>query len=97
MVEIIWEKAALSDLQQAYEHILEDSFQNAKMVRDDIFNMVEALAQHPERHHLDQFKKDNSGNYRAFEKHGYRVTYKHTDSQVRILRIRHSKQNPLNY
>lgn len=45
----------------------------------------------------DKFKKNNPGNYRAFEKYSYRIAYKHTATEIRILRVRHVKQEPKEY
>lgn len=97
MVEIVWAKIAVRSLQNVYEYLLEESFQNAHKVREDIFEAIDKLPKNSERYHLDQFKLDNPGNYRAFEMHNYRITYLHTTSQIKILRIRHVKQNPKTY
>jgi len=66
-------------------------------VKDTILFMTRKLADHPEEYPLDKFKKDNSGNYRAFEKYSYRVAYRHTAHEIKILRLRHVKQEPKSY
>ncbi|MGB0948547.1 MAG: type II toxin-antitoxin system RelE/ParE family toxin [Marinirhabdus sp.] len=40
-------------------------------------------------------KIGNDGSYRAFEKHSYRVSYRITENEIRILRLRHTSRNPL--
>lgn len=94
---IIWNKRAVNNLQKAYEYIKEDSLVNAEKVRNAIIKMVESLPSNPEKHPLDKFKMSNPGNYRAFEKYSYRIAYKHTAKEIRILRFRHTKQEPRKY
>lgn len=94
---IVWDNEALKQLKEAYEKILEDSYQGAVKVRNDIFDAVERIAEHPYRYPADKFKKNNLGNYRAFELHHYRIAYKITPENIQILRIRHTKREPLNY
>lgn len=94
---IAWGKRAYASLQKAYKFIAEDSLQNAEKVRNEIFKMTRNLPQNPERFALDKFKKNNKGNYRAFEKHSYRVVYKTSSKEIKIIRIRHIKQEPENY
>lgn len=65
---IVWDNEALKQLKEAYEKILEDSYQGAVKVRNDIFDAVERIAEHPYRYPADKFKKNNLGNYRAFKK-----------------------------
>ena len=62
-----------------------------------IVEKVELIPRNPERFPMDRFKIDNAGNFRAFETHSYRVAYKHSDTEVRILRVRHVHQEPLEY
>jgi plasmid stabilization system protein ParE len=80
-----------------YEYIKEDSFINAEKVKEGITKIVDNLLNHPEKHPIDKFKKNNQGNYRAFEKYSYRVAYKITENEIIILRFRHVKQEPKNY
>ena len=95
--EVTWNKRAYASLQKAYETIKEDSAINAAKVREDILAITKGLPKNPGRYPPDKFKKNNPGNYRAFEKHAYRVAYKHTKREIRILRIRHAKQEPKKY
>jgi len=59
--------------------------------------MIDKLPENPQRYAVDKFKRNNPGNYRAFEKYNYRIAYKHTDKEIHILRIRHVRQEPLEY
>ena len=95
--EVVWNSRASAYFKKAYEHIKENSYSNAEKVREGITKMVDSLPDHPEKHPPDKYKKDNKGNYRAFEKYSYRVAYKYTEKEIRILRIRHVKQEPKKY
>lgn len=92
---VVWNKRAYASLQKAYKTIMEDSIQNAEMVRNEILRITrEDLPTNPEKYPLDRFKRDNSGNHRAFEKYSYRISYRFTFKEIRILRLRHVKQEP---
>lgn len=94
---VVWDKPAYTSLQIAYDYIKEDSLVNADRVREGILKITKGLSDHPEKYPPDKFKKDNTGNYRAFEKYSYRVAYKITEQEIIILRVRHVKQEPKEY
>jgi plasmid stabilization system protein ParE len=96
-IGIKWNKRALKQFDQAIEYIEEDSPKNADKVKKDILSRISALADHPQSHHFDKFKTNNDGSFRAFEIHRYRISYRHIRNEVRIIRIRHTKMNPLEY
>ena len=93
-LEIVWTKSAKSQLREIYKCISQESVQNAIKVINDLTQAVENTVQYPEKHKTDQYKKDNDGTYRAFEKHHFRVSYRNENQVIRILRIRHTKMNP---
>jgi len=92
-----WNNRASQRLKKIYKEILRESYDNAEKVRSGIVKIVDQLPSYPEKYPLDKYKRDNPGNYRAFEKYSYRIAYKHTDKEIRILRIRHVKQDPKTY
>jgi plasmid stabilization system protein ParE len=94
---IIWDKEAKAQLRNAYNEILKESYQGAVTVRDGILDTVDKITEQPYRYPADKFKTNNTGNYRAFELHNYRVAYRVTDEDIRILRVRHVKREPLEY
>ena len=97
MVIITWDKNALISLESIYKYIAKDSLIEARKVRNDIFKIVSSLINHPERFSLDKYKLNNQGDFRAFEKHKIRVTYFLSESNIRIVRVRHTKMNPQKY
>ena len=94
---VVWRKLALKQLNKAYEYIKKDSLQSAKKVREKIFNTAEELKHNPEIYSLDKYRKNNDGSVRAFEVYKYRVAYQVTQSEIRILRVRHTKRDPLKH
>lgn len=94
---IVWNKRPSEFLLQALRRIGEDSLIQAERVEEGLLTSIAGLVKNPERYPPDKFKKHNPGNFRAFEKLSFRVAYKFTESQIRILRIRHVKQEPKEY
>ncbi len=96
-LSIKWNKRALKQFDQAIEYIEEDSPKNADKVKNDILSKISELADHPQSHHPDKYKNNNDGSFRAFEIDRYRISYRHIRKEVRIIRVRHTKMNPLAY
>jgi plasmid stabilization system protein ParE len=94
---VVWTKRAQLHLRQAFDHISIDAPQNAAKVITDIIEAVDRVVPNPEIYPPDKYKTDNSGSYRAFEKHHYRVSYKITNGIARILRVRHTSRIPDSY
>ncbi len=97
MVKVVWRKGALAHLNKHYNHIKKDSLKSAKKVRDTIFDMAESLKDYPEAYPLDKYRKNNKGDIRAFEKYSLRVAYQVTKSEIRIIRVRHTSREVLEY
>jgi plasmid stabilization system protein ParE len=95
--KLIWDEQALTTLEKSLEWISKRSIQQAEQVEQAVLESIEIIRTHPERHPPDKYKGNNPGNYRAFETHSYRISYRHTETEVRILRFRHVKQDPKEY
>ena len=91
---IAWSKRALNQFENIYRFIFEDSEQNAEKVRKDILDIVAKVAQYPDSFSPEQYKKDNDGSYRYFEKHRVRVTYHVMEDIILIVRVRHTSMKP---
>lgn len=97
MVIVVWRKLALKQLKEAYDYIKKDSLKSAISIRKEIFDATKKLTENPEIHPLDRYRTNNDGSFRAFEVYSYRIAYQITTSEIRILRVRHTKREPLNY
>ena len=94
---IIWSHTAIKQLASAIEYIAEDSIQNAAKVRTAILEKIEALPKNPEQFPPDKYKLKNPGSYRAFELHHLRIAYFVDTDRIRILRVRHTSQEPKSF
>lgn len=95
--KVVWNSRAAASLREIYEWIRMDSPNNANLVREGIIEVINGLPNNPQKFPPDKFKKNNSGDYRAFEKFSYRVAYRFSSQEIRVLRIRHVKQEPKGY
>jgi plasmid stabilization system protein ParE len=95
--KIVIDDPAKEYLKQALLYIKKDSPQNAekigKRIRDDIKN----IPRYPERYPPDKDHLDNDGSYRVMTLFSFRISYYIGDNIIRIVRIRHSKQEPKEY
>ena len=96
-MEIIWAKSALNSLRKIYEYIYEDSPQNADLIIDEIADKVSALKEYSERYKPDNYKRNNTGNYRAFEHKRIRISYKVSTTKIEIVKVKHTRQKPKQY
>lgn len=94
---VTWDKKAFDALESHCNRIKKDSFLAAEMVRRAIFEETERLKPNPEIYPLDRFRRNNDGMVRAFEKLSLRVSYEIKPDRIRILRVRHVRQKPLDY
>jgi plasmid stabilization system protein ParE len=97
-VEIKWSRSALKQLDKALDFILENGFISyALQFEDNILSRVDNLTDNYTIYSLDKYKKDNDGSYHAFEVDDYRLSYRVINSQIRILRIRHTSRKVKKY
>ena len=93
--KIRWDEAARNSFRVAISFIRKDSVKNAEKVKKDLLMKINSLKDHPEKHPLDKFMKDDKGIFRAFELHHYRVRYAITDSYIVVIQIPHTRMQPL--
>lgn len=97
LLSIKWDKQAWIQLDNAYEHIKEDSEQNAEKVRAEIVNKIKEIPNHPSKYRVDKYKNNNDGSYKYFEIYHYRIAFRITEKIVKVMRIRSTHQEPLDY
>ncbi len=92
--EVRWPLAAQKQLVKSYKYILQDSYQNAEKIKNDILISTRKLVAYPEMYAPDKYKKNNDGSIRAYELHHYRISYRITDDAIIIVRVRHTSMEP---
>lgn len=98
MRQIIWDKKAKDSLFALIDYIKHDSLKNADKVLDAVFAAIENAAEFPEHSRRDQYRQNNeSGDFRAFEIYSIRVSFFYNDEVLHVVRIRHTKQQPLKF
>ena len=95
--KISWDKKAIIYFSEAIRYIRKDSPQNAEKVKKKILKQIRELAKKPEIYNPDKYKSNNTGNYRAFELHRFRISYFVKETEIIITRIRHTSQEPREY
>ncbi len=95
--KIVWDKQAILQMEEIYKYLKERSVQSANKVRKKVKETIQELPKHPEIFPLDRFRIDENNEHRAFEKYSYRITYRVREKEIRILRVRHTSREPLEY
>ena len=92
-----WTSKSQKQMKKAYDYISENSADAAEKVINEIVSAVEKAIIKPEIYRPDKYKINNDGTYRAFELYHYRIAYRYKDNVIRVLHVRHTKQNPQSY
>jgi plasmid stabilization system protein ParE len=95
--KIIWRKPTLLYLEKAIDYIRQDSIKNADIVANAIWAAIDKASRFPEHFPPDKYKLNNTGSFRAFEIYNFRISFYADADIIRIVRIRHTKQKPINY
>ena len=95
--EIIWRKKAQVDFFNIIEFISSDSPENAISVYNRVTGMILLLPEFPKMYKADELKTKNDGSFRVFVNDGIRISYQITPELIRIIRVRHTSQEPLEY
>lgn len=97
--KIIWINTAIAQFHEEFLELLAqtESIEITSRIFDEVFDSVSILQTHSEIYKLDEFKKNNLGNVRAFEKHTYRISYQTDKEIIYILRVRNARKEPLPY
>ncbi len=91
-MKIIWYRKADNDLNQNIAYIAEISPKNAKLVLDEIINLVDSLEVFPYKYPKEPIY--NSENIRFVTKWSFKIVYRVELEAIYILRIFNTHQNP---
>lgn len=95
--EVLWNTTARNQVKKIYNYIEKESVPNAKKLVKEIIDATEKLNKNPDRFGLDKYKNQNDGSYRCFEIYRYRIAFRIYKKTIRILRVRSTDQEPLDY
>ncbi len=91
-ITIYWDNEAKADLKLIFEFIKIKSIQGAKNVVKDIVIQSKNI-HYPEQYQVDEILGEP---YRRMVVRDYKIIYKvHSDTEIRILQIFDSRQNPI--
>jgi plasmid stabilization system protein ParE len=94
---ISWDKKAWQDFINILEYIRENSPENAIKVGSRVSNIIDLIPEHPQMFKKDDMKMRNAGDFRVFVQDSIRITYRIKANVIRIERVRHTSQEPLEY
>jgi addiction module RelE/StbE family toxin len=90
-IDVKWDNEAKADLKLIFDYIKLDSLQNAKKVVNTIVMHCKSI-RFGEQYQLDEFLGEP---YRRMIVGHYKIAYKiHTATEIRILQIFDTRQNP---
>ncbi|HEX8460493.1 MAG TPA: hypothetical protein VF623_03650 [Segetibacter sp.] len=93
--KVIWDEIPKQFFKNPIIYIRNSSPQNADKVKSVILQSIRHLVHEAEVHPPDKYKENNEkSQFRAFEKLSLRVSFFVSESEIRIVRIRHVKQAP---
>ncbi|MBK6640636.1 MAG: type II toxin-antitoxin system RelE/ParE family toxin [Bacteroidia bacterium] len=98
-LKIVWDRNALDHFKEILNFLEKQSHQAPKIVKSAIIARLNLIKINPLICELDKLKNSPNKEFRAFVVFSYRVTYQiKTDAkEIRILRIKHTSQEPLGY
>ena len=96
--KIVWSIPAKDQFKKIIAYIKKDSPQNAANVKKDILEKISGIINQPHKFPADKYKLLNNDNaYRVFELHRIRISYFVDEKFIMIIRLGHTKQEPLFY
>jgi toxin ParE1/3/4 len=94
MVKIRIAKTATIDIRNIYDYVLQQSYQNAELLKQAIFQAVDSLYKFPERGQI--VKEIQNPLSREIRLYKYRIIYKCSENEVVILTVHHSARLLIN-
>lgn len=94
-MRIKWNKLAVKQLLEIIQYLEDNELTDyAEKIEIRILSKIKSLPDHLGTFPKDRLKKNNDGSFFAFEIDRYRISFRITDKEIRILRVRHSSRRP---
>jgi len=95
MVEVVWTKKALSQLEHAVKYVKEESgVTYAQILLNGILKATRHLEKYPQAGQKEPFLAHKKSEYRYTIAWSYKIVYRVTASRVTISRVFHTAQHP---
>lgn len=94
MVKISIAKSAKIDIRNIYDYVLQQSYQNAELLTQAIFQAIDSLYKFPERGQI--VKEIQNPLFREIRLYRYRIIYRCRENEVEILTVHHSARLLIN-
>ena len=90
---VIWDLEARNSLKEIYLYIQKESPSAAKKVRNEILKITKKLHKMPERFVSERYLTHKGKEYHSFTKWSYKIIYRISEREIRILAIVHTSRN----
>lgn len=93
--DICWDEKAMQAMRNIFNYLKKNASEKvANEFREQVFDKVGSLLEHPERYSYDRILMTNPPAFRSIPIGKYRVVYKFTGHAIFILFIYHTSQSP---
>ena len=93
LYRVIWDNRAKESLKAITLFINEESPTAAKKVRKELLKLTASLKKMPERFSIEPYLEHKGYEYRSVTKWSYKIIYRVSEKEVRILEIVHTNRN----
>lgn len=91
---ILWDEEAKLALKEIIQFIAKDSPAGATHVKKTLLKLSRTLGRFPNKFKEEPLLEDLVGNYRSVSKWNWKIVYEVTNSEVIILQILDTRQDP---
>ncbi|MBA4304760.1 MAG: type II toxin-antitoxin system RelE/ParE family toxin [Sphingobacteriaceae bacterium] len=97
--KLFWDAEATAQLEDILAFLAKRSHIAPRIVKVAVFDRVKELQHMPFQAEPDELRRPTNNFFRAVVVFSYRITYQIVPeaNEIRILRIRHTSREPLNY
>jgi plasmid stabilization system protein ParE len=94
---IVWSRNVADKYYEILDFLEKKAPEALPIVGNALLDIIDSLTIRCNSHPADRYKKNNDGSYKAAIIYSYRISYQVKNTNINILRIRHTSREPLNY